>query len=303
MSPLIFTHKMTLSILSDVNTTQHQRLFTEQHNHRMVGWLKNFVQTRALPAASLVKGYTIHMLARRAPFSLAHDFEMRRSTYGADMAKRGHLTLASTMVAKRQDKPGCGKIFVNLSRRNSREYAYERLPADFKRCFEQYDNTTLADKRFNTNRRRIQFVDILKGHHMHILTCSTSIHARTTFTLNVTTGPAVTINGRPLPMMNDVNLGIRYIYNREPAYGDIKRVIYARQNNDKHAVFLEVAPRQVIEEQRTVCAVKESTSATIYIETMTSLTHIVIFAPHPTQPLGSYMCLKVWATKPGWEIK
>jgi hypothetical protein len=131
----------------------------------MVGWLKNFVQTRARPAASLVKGYTIHMLARRAPYALAQDFETRRLTYGTEMAKRGHLTLASTMIHKRADKPGCGKMYVKVANRNRVAYRFAGLPEHFKRCYKAYQATLLPEDRFNIDTRNVQFLDILKGTH------------------------------------------------------------------------------------------------------------------------------------------
>jgi hypothetical protein len=126
----------------------------------MVGWLKNFVQTRARPAASLIKGYTIHMLARRAPFQLAQDFELRRATYGKEMAKRGHLTLISSLIARRAQKPGCGKMTVSTSRRHTRDLPWLRLPEDFKRCYNLYNNNTAAANRFSIDKRKINFADI-----------------------------------------------------------------------------------------------------------------------------------------------
>jgi hypothetical protein len=141
----------------------NQNTYTTHHMNRMVGWLKNFVQTRARPAASLVKGYTIHMLARRAPFALAQEFEIRRRDYGKDMAKRGHLTLASTMIASRADKPGCGKVFVTVAKRNRTKYQYARLPAAFKLYYKTYQSALPPGLRLSIDTRRIKFRDILKG--------------------------------------------------------------------------------------------------------------------------------------------
>jgi hypothetical protein len=244
---------------------------------RMVGWLKNFVKTTALPAASLVKGYTIHMLARRAPTALVESFAKRRKLYANEMATRGHLILASTKIAERQHQPGCGKLVVTLTRRNHRELMYARLPAAFKTCFTAYNNAMDADDRFSTNTANMNFYIIHKG-------------------------PAVMINGRPLPMMADVDLGIRYIHNGVPAYGDIGGVIYVLQNDHTKVLFLSVFPRELIEEKRTAATVRAPDDVPVFIEAFKSITHIVKFVQHPSQPAGYKLCLKVWATCPGWEI-
>jgi hypothetical protein len=109
------------------------------------------------------------------------------------------------------------------------------------------------------------------------------------------------INGRRLPMIHDINLGVRYMYNGMPAYGDVKGVIYARESEVKHAIFLELAPRRIVVRSPTAPTVLEPTGDTVFVELFAALTHIVKFAP--TRPLGHYLCLKIWATRPGWEIK
>jgi hypothetical protein len=125
-----------------------------------------------------------------------------------------------------------------------------------------------------------------------------------------TTGPAVTINGRPLPMMTDTNLGVRYELKGYAAYANIRGVIDARdKTTKKHVVFLELATRYLLRESETTATVLEPTQATIWVEMVSSLTHIVKFVPAipapPNQPStkGQYFCFRVWATKPGWELK
>ena len=129
----------------------------------MVGWLKHFVKTRALPGESLIKGYTIHMLARRAPTCLVHDFEARRPTYGKDMALRGKLKQLSTMLTEQEGKPGCGLVYVALSRRNRRVRVYDRLPLGFRRCFYEYNAAARQSDRFTRNIFNIEFLEIIKG--------------------------------------------------------------------------------------------------------------------------------------------
>jgi hypothetical protein len=246
---------------------------------RMVGWLKNFVQTKARPAESLIKGYTIHMLARRAPTYLAEAFAVRRATYGAEMAKRGHLILASSMLAEQASKPGCGKLEVILSRRNKREYTYAQLPRAFKISFAAYNNAIPEIDRFTTRSEQLKFWSIEKG-------------------------PAVTFNGRPFPMMVDTGMGIRYIYNGAPAYGRVLAVLYVFENDRKNALFVNVHPRELIEEKRTAATVRDHVARqpSIFIEAFTSITHIVKFVNHPSQPPGTYISLNIWATRTGWEI-
>ena len=128
----------------------------------MVGWLKHFIQTRALPGESLIKGYVIHMISRRAPTALVRSFEARRVTYGKDMARRGKMKLLSTLLAERVGKPGCGLVIVSASRRNSREYStFERLPPRFQRYFNAYDAALEAPPPFSSVPR----LHRIPGHH------------------------------------------------------------------------------------------------------------------------------------------
>jgi hypothetical protein len=128
----------------------------------MVGWLKHFVQTKALPGESLIKGYTIHMLARRAPTCLVQDFEARSPTYGTAKARRGKLKLLSTLLAEKQGKPGCGLVIVTTSRRNNKEYLYAQLPPILQRYFKACNDARRSD-RFRDNVARVKFMLILKG--------------------------------------------------------------------------------------------------------------------------------------------
>jgi hypothetical protein len=148
----------------------------------MVGWLKRFVHSRAEPHASIMKGYTVHMLARRAPYTLAKAFDMRRQNYGEDMAKRGHLTLMSTLLADRKNKPGCGQMSVNISRRNSKELDFYAFPRPFRTYYRAYNKALPQDSKFK-RRDRIVFSDILKGTYTHICMLSptsTTMHSNPT---------------------------------------------------------------------------------------------------------------------------
>jgi hypothetical protein len=105
-------------------------------------------------------------------------------------------------------------------------------------------------------------------------------------------------------MMVDDNLGVRYIHNDIISYGQVRRVIYAcMKQSTQHVTFLELAPRKLVEEKRTVATVTAAENDTIFVDLLASLTHIVKFVQHPTQPLGHYLALKLWATEPGWETR
>jgi hypothetical protein len=103
-------------------------------------------------------------------------------------------------------------------------------------------------------------------------------------------------------MMKDKHLGVRYIHNNAPGYGDVKGVVYAFQTDTKHAIFIEIAPRTIVEEKVTAATVVGPTQETIWVELKTQLTHIVKFVNHPTRE-GHYLGLQIWSTTPGWEIK
>jgi hypothetical protein len=116
-------------------------------------------------------------------------------------------------------------------------------------------------------------------------------------------------------MAGDDTLGVRYILNGTPAYGNVRSVMFAQEFLRPHiqAVFVEVAPREVLEQTRTTVTVGRKTNASVYIEALTCLTHIIKFTQHPgtygqpepkkigVPPAGQYLCLTVWATRPGWE--
>jgi hypothetical protein len=121
-------------------------------------------------------------------------------------------------------------------------------------------------------------------------------------------------------MMIDTNMGIRYIHNGHPAYANIRGVISARQNIvrgvisarqniSKHLVFLELANRDLLEEREATATVLAPSRATIFVEMLTTITHIVKFVPAtpapPDEPSteGQYFCLRIWSTTPGWELK
>ena len=107
-----------------------------------------------------------------------------------------------------------------------------------------------------------------------------------------------------MPGDTDKMIGVRYIYNGAPAYGNVAGVKIARVRDqlERQAVFVEVATRVLIHDSRTVSTVGMVSNATVYVEALTCLTHIIKYTKHPTEP-EQFLCLKVWATHPGWEIK
>jgi hypothetical protein len=129
----------------------------------MVGWLKNFVHSRPLPAPSLIKGYTIHMLARRAPTSIVMEYNARWEKDGADMADRGHLIYVSTLLARKHNMPGCGTVTVNITRRNTKAYAYACLPATFHHALAQYNAGKAPSQRFDPNNLDLDFWEVQSG--------------------------------------------------------------------------------------------------------------------------------------------
>jgi hypothetical protein len=78
------------------------------------------------------------------------------------MAKRGHLTLVSTLLEERQDKPGAGNLSVKLTRRNKRELHFYDLPREFRRCYRAYNRNFPLLSNF-ADRRNVTFTSIVKG--------------------------------------------------------------------------------------------------------------------------------------------
>jgi hypothetical protein len=134
----------------------------------MVGWLKHFIHSRPKPAESLVKGYTIHMLARRAPTLIVVEYNARWDMNGTDLSDRGHLIYISTLMARKAGQPGNGRIVVSITRRNSKVIEYDNLPQAFTHRMTQYNAACKsANQRFLQDNDRIQYLDILEGQPIH----------------------------------------------------------------------------------------------------------------------------------------
>ena len=110
-----------------------------------MGWLKSFIHSRKLPAPSLIKGYCIHMLARRAPANITGQYYERFQNDGRDMSLRGHLVPLAVVRAARGRKPGSGKVYVDISRRNSSILSEVHLQPHFLKRFDEFNQTAEED--------------------------------------------------------------------------------------------------------------------------------------------------------------
>jgi hypothetical protein len=143
MGPLWFT----LFHITHPYLPTTQTISVPQH-HRMVGWLKGFVHSRQHGSASLMKGYTIHMLVRKAPTQIAYEYNRRFAEHGADMTGRGHLILVQDLVAHHANRPGCGVVHVKQTTSNFTLQRYTRLPPAFLLRFNAYNALAKKSARY-----------------------------------------------------------------------------------------------------------------------------------------------------------
>jgi hypothetical protein len=241
----------------------------------MIGWMKSFIHNRAQAPASLIKGYTIHMLARRAPSDIVYHYNRRFAREGIDMTTRGHLILAHVLQAQRANRPGCGTVSVRFTTRNFNEVLHSRLPELFLPRFDDYNTKRSRHARFNAPAAadtRVEFFRLRPG------------------------TPGVTINGYPVRVGG--LLGVRACLNGVILYGDITQLVYVRERN-KSAVFLQVNVRPIIMEQLHGAVTAPPDGQRVYLEALTDLTHLIKFVPHPMHE-NECVCIRVYSTTPAW---
>jgi hypothetical protein len=147
MGPL-WAHYSYINNAFKISPTRHYTTPALPHT-RMVGWLKGFVHSRQHGPASLMKGYTIHMLVRRAPSEIAFEYNKRFAAQGIDMSDRGHLILVQDLMAQRANKPGCGVVKVNITQERFTIQRYTRLTQHFLIRFNKYNAEAKGSARYN----------------------------------------------------------------------------------------------------------------------------------------------------------
>jgi hypothetical protein len=130
---------------------------------RMVGWLKNFIHSRPRPAPSLTKGYSIHMLARRAPTKIVQDYNNRWQQDGVDKSERGHLIYIQTLLARKKQQPGCGRVNVVLTQRNHVVVSPQHLPQEFLQRLQTFNAGVLPSEQFPITNPNIDFYEMQTG--------------------------------------------------------------------------------------------------------------------------------------------
>jgi hypothetical protein len=115
-----------------------------------------------------MKGYNIHMLARRAPSSIAYQYNLRFASTTTTKNK-GHMILIPTLLAQRAHEKGCGLVHVYTGRRNSFNIRYENLEPEFLQCLRLYNTTVVGSARFNTF-KNLTYKGLRMGtHHNYVL--------------------------------------------------------------------------------------------------------------------------------------
>jgi len=128
-----------------------------------MGWLKGFVHSRALPAPSLVKGFCIHMLARRAPEQIRDEFHTMYSQEGRDLTQRGHLVPLEKLIETRGNRPGCGNVTVQISRRNAKVLDKSWLEPTFLERLAEYNMQQTQSNQIHQGNERTTFWEMLQG--------------------------------------------------------------------------------------------------------------------------------------------
>jgi hypothetical protein len=285
---------------------------TTTHQHRMVGWLKGFVHSRQHGPASLMKGYSIHMLVRRAPTQIAFEYNKRFADQGIDMTNRGHLILVPDLVAQRANRPGCGVVHVIKRNSTFKKTRYSRLSTAFLLRFNAYNNAVKRSARYtlpDSPDTDVSFYRVEDGNAL-LMSTHTPCTTPSTYCFFYSGSPGVTINGYDI--RSNHHLGVRAFYKNKIIYADITHIIYVFEHTTKFNIFIEVSIRPLIRDD-VLCPIVGPPGPPgdrVYLEPLTDTTHLVRFIDVSTtnlvvqgSPLNTCMCMKIYATTPKWQYK
>ena len=113
-----------------------------------MAYMKGFVLSRSTPCPNLVKRYCMHTLLRRCPISVRTDVDARWNLLGSAERTKGMLVSVAAVLAAGKNKPGSGRLVINLTVRNTKKVHYLAVSSEFKAFMHKYNRTHAPSFRF-----------------------------------------------------------------------------------------------------------------------------------------------------------